>query len=265
MIEIKPMGRYYRTDPDGYLVNDTSWDLLTGKWRLAVEDAIAVCKTELGNQLRSLYARGSVPRGLGVEGISDLDLICLLRQPGIGVQRARANEIVADFLERHPFLDDLELAVMDAGTYLAYPQGPFTIKVRGLLLLGDDLAPDIGSYRPDKALARTLDYALEDSIRQTRQRLMRRADTEQRPQTVRWIAKRFLRTGMSTVLERAQTYSPDLWPQYECFSRFYPEKERAMYGMLELAINPRFDAEALLPALDDFGSWLDREYRAAIA
>lgn len=260
MPEVVKMGRFYECDAEGYLVNDTSRDYLEGKWLAAVEDATTACIESFGDSLRSLYVRGSVPRGLAVEGISDLDLICLLHDRNTEPDRGttRTAEIERPFLERHPFVGELEVVITDEDEYLGMAQGQFTVKVRGLLLHGEDMAPGIHKFRPDRELARALDYSLEDSINFFRKSA---ADGSVPSGGVRWMAKRLLRTGMSAVVERAGAYSPDLWPQYDCFSGFYPERERIMYRVLELAINPEYEEIEFAHLLDDFGVWLAGEYR----
>jgi len=68
--------------------------------------------------------------------------------------------------------------------------------------------------------------------------------------------KAFLRAGMLLVMKRLNLYSRDLYPSYQCFSQTYPEKERAMWKCLELAVNPVSDSRELLPFVAEFAAWM---------
>lgn len=45
------------------------------EWANAIEATLDVYHRVFGNQLVSVYVRGSVPRGLAVAGVSDLDML----------------------------------------------------------------------------------------------------------------------------------------------------------------------------------------------
>ncbi len=79
MIEIQKHGAVLHTDPDGYLIPDVSLDNIVPPWDEAVDFIKNAYIGHLGESLHSVYIRGSVARGLAVEGISDLDSFALAR------------------------------------------------------------------------------------------------------------------------------------------------------------------------------------------
>lgn len=78
MAEILPLGRFYQTDEQGCLINESRISNVREPWLAAVDDAADRCIRHFSGRLQSLYLRGSVPRGLAVEGVSDIDFVVLL-------------------------------------------------------------------------------------------------------------------------------------------------------------------------------------------
>ena len=70
------------------------------------------------------------------------------------------------------------------------------------------------------------------------------------------MMKAFLRAAMLLVMKRQRAYTRDLYPSYQCFSRYYPAKEPAMRRCLELAVNPISDPTILLPFATDLADWM---------
>jgi hypothetical protein len=74
-----------------------------------------------------------------------------------------------------------------------------------------------------------------------------------------WITKRILRSGFELVMEREGVYTRDLYLCYESFSRHYGRREREMYEVLELAVNPTDDGARLRALLERCLEWLPLE------
>ena len=74
---VLPHGRLQQLDSRGHVVNDAS--PVAEPWRAPLADAVAAwssMEAELpGVQLVSVYARGSIVRGLGLPGVSDVDTL----------------------------------------------------------------------------------------------------------------------------------------------------------------------------------------------
>jgi predicted nucleotidyltransferase len=261
MAEILPLGRFYETDGQGCLINESRVSSIQAPWLAAVDDAKERCIRHFSDRLQSLYLRGSVPRGLAVEGVSDIDFVVLLRDDAKAADDDRewAASAREELKKLHPFASDIEYAVSPAADYLAYAIAKVTIKVRACLLYGDDLAVSLAPVKPDASLARALDYRLRESLEQFTVEARPMAELEQ--DAVRWIAKRIVRSGMSLVLARTQRFSPDLYPQYRCFSECYPQHEATMRRALELAINADFRSPDDDSLLSEFGPWMVGELK----
>ena len=68
--------------------------------------------------------------------------------------------------------------------------------------------------------------------------------------------KRILRTAFELVMEKEESFTRDLYPCYELFSKNYPEKEKEMKEVLFLAINNTDDKEKILEILNGIGIWI---------
>ena len=71
--------------------------------------------------------------------------------------------------------------------------------------------------------------------------------------------KGILRTSLEILIEKSGKYSRDLYPCYELFSEFYPDKESQMREVLYLALNPTDDVKKIEDIIDGIGMWLIHE------
>lgn len=69
---IRRIGAYLVADEDGYLPSPAG-TAIAAPWSAAVESLVAAYLAEWGQDLHSIYVRGSVARGLALVGVSDLD------------------------------------------------------------------------------------------------------------------------------------------------------------------------------------------------
>jgi hypothetical protein len=74
-----------------------------------------------------------------------------------------------------------------------------------------------------------------------------------------WIMKQLLRSASELVMERSGKYTRDLYPCYEIFSQYYPQKKDEMYKVLELAIYPTKDKQVILEVVSGIGKWIANE------
>jgi hypothetical protein len=74
VIQPQRIGRYLSLDENGYVISDVAADRVGAVWQplvTFVRDALMERKG-----VRSVYLRGSIPRGLAMENVSDADFIC---------------------------------------------------------------------------------------------------------------------------------------------------------------------------------------------
>ncbi len=76
-----------------------------------------------------------------------------------------------------------------------------------------------------------------------------------------WLMHRLLRAGAELIMEREQVFVRDLYPCYELFSKYYPEKEPQMGQVLEYALNPTNDLDEVRGLVDELCEFLEGETR----
>lgn len=255
MNAIKPIGSFYAVSEEGYLVNDTSWDKV-GNYRNAINRAVEILTLKL--PLQSIYLRGSVPKGKGIEGISDLDLIVLTEHE---------NEQIPEFLnqimtEEFPWVNGCEVnffSPQELEQVTRFSIIPFMIKTSSLCVYGSDVATAIPNYKPDRALANDHLIQLENHIVQAKSELVGNEDSGDIADCCGWIMKIIVRSGLALVMEKDPMYTRDLYPAYKLFSNFYPHKESSMKQALIYAVFPIKSGNEITHFLDQFGGWLIQE------
>ena len=218
MDDIKPIGSFYRVDHEGYIVNDTSWEKIESTYRNAINRSVNLLTLQL--PLHSIYIRGSVPRGNGIEGVSDLDFIVISEQD--------ANEEIIEKVERKltkefPWLNGIEVSYsslhnlnhLDSFTII-----PFMLKTSSLCVYGKDITDKLPRYKIDRALANDHLIQLEKHIEQAKFELDGNQDEEDIADCCGWIMKIMVRSGLALVMEYKRRYTRDLYPAYQLFSTY---------------------------------------------
>ena len=258
-MEIRRLGGYLEVDERGYLKKRADASNIRGRWLDAVVAVREAYLSRWGDPLHSVYVRGSVANGGAVEGVSDLDSFAVFREGGFdgpGVETWE-REAAKDLEKRFPFIAGFELvdAPIERATVRENPDA-FIIKMEAACVYGEDLAQRLEGYRPGREMAFQTHY-FRDHLEMFRREYPEESERE-RPDTLAWILRRFLRLGMELVMEEEQRFTRDLYLCYESFAKYYPEKRDDMFHALELAVNPAATREA-----EDFtrrfGAWLARE------
>jgi hypothetical protein len=247
-------------DEQGFVVGDVDRAYIRPPWDAALDAIVQECVTHWGDRLHSLYVRGSVPRGLAVEGVSDIDCYALVRGPTADIDNGWIEEACAALDERFPFQTGIEIVPFSVEETLTSPDAlhrivRFSLGTNCVCLYGEDVSPTLPRFRPGPEIAvRATNLPAE--LRHAIEQLESGPDADETRETCTWIATRFVRTGFELVMEREQAYTRDLYPCYETFARHHPARARDMRWALELAVSPSGDARELLPFVRDLGGWL---------
>lgn len=262
MIKIQKHGAVLNTDKDGYLIPDVSLDKIVPPWDEAVNFIKKAYIKHLGKRLHSVYIRGSVARGLAVEGISDLDSFAILR----GNPPKKKNEldwtkkVSEQYMERFPFSARPEIWFNREAAFLKNPKGYWWLKLGAVCIHGENLIPRIPAVKLE-TLATHLEFQgdyISKIVREFHQGI-KNADQEHTKEYCKGICKEFLRAGMALVMSRSKGFSRDLYYCYELFARFYPQQDTIMRQALEYALNPTANKETLLPFVNKLGEFLSQE------
>jgi len=261
MTAVLKIGKLFKPNSTGNLVNEASIEKIKAPWKEAVEAVKESYVRNLRDSLQSIYVRGTVARGEAIEGVSDLDTTALVS--GETNLEPRWFQVEQSSLKSHfPFVSKFEFSLMpveeleDSSKRVSQK---FFLKTQSVCVYGEDVSKQLPEFKITADLAQCFYKNLQADIEKAKERISRVTRPAQVQNWCRWIAKRILRAGFALVMAREQAYTRDLYPSYEVFSKYYPEKEREMKNILELAINPIDDKSKILEMLNSFGSWLATE------
>ncbi len=253
---IQKIGTILRTDAQGYLMSGASIEKITDPWREVVDIYIQKFQQELGDNFHSLYIRGSIARGTAVEGVSDIDGIVLTKTEPSEIDWSWRPPLRQEVLEKHPFLKGVDFgqASVESVVNGQNKVRAFLLKVMSACVAGEDIIPQLPQVKPGRD-ALVVRWKFEEKIQPG---YHAGPESTLRHRT-KHIGKQILRAGMELVMEREQAYSRDLYPCYEMFSKYYPEKEPAMRIALEQALFSTEREQEFEQMRADIGPWLVKQ------
>ncbi len=261
-IPIKPIGNLLETDENGYLVNESSPEKVVPPWDAAVAYTRQIYLDNFNDYIHSIYLVGSVSRGMGIVGVSDIDTFAVLKGTRDDIAEFDMGwlpDAQRDFNVKFPFATHMDINIVPLHDVLYGREMHYGIKVRGFCLHGKDLAPNIPEFKPDRELAQYLRPPLMDMVDEFETNIQAKSDARSRQNLCRSIMKWLVRSGMLLVIEKEQAHTLDLFPSYVAFAKHYPHKEKEIRRALELAVNPVADVTPYIGFIRTLALWLDNE------
>ena len=260
--EIKRIGSYLETDKQGFLQSRADAANITGSWLAVVEAVKSAYLEKFPDNIHSIYIRGSLVKGLAVEGTSDVDSFAVLKtgfEQTLSYEafKAWAETVEQDVQAMFPFVTGVELG-LETFEEAQDRENPYALilKIEAACVYGENLAERISPYKPGPEMALQTNY-----FRSHLETFLAEYPEEpepEKPEFLTWILRRFLRLGMELVMAQEQRFTRDLYLCYESFAKYFPEKKTEMYRALELAVNPT-SGEATEAFVAEFGEWLAQE------
>ena len=261
MEKIQKIGNYLGIDKDGFIIKEASADKFQEKWKPVIEEVKNAYIKNFGDKLHSVYVRGSVAKGEAIDGIADLDTIGLVNLPKEKIDIKWKGEFNKQSSIRYPFVNGIEIVVSSPQEAVSKNRSVHIfLKTQAVCIYGKDISDDIERLKPGKESASHF-RNLQDELERTIDFFENGwgDNTEKNRNKCSWIMKRILRTGFELVMEREQLYTRDLYPCYESFSKYYPEKKDDMYKTLGFAIFPIDDQKIITPILKDWLLFMSKE------
>ncbi|MEM9542579.1 MAG: hypothetical protein AAGA60_24190, partial [Cyanobacteria bacterium P01_E01_bin.42] len=229
------------------------------------------CVEILGSRVISVYLRGSIPRGLAIEGVSDLDGLAIVSSlDGLEQQQTALRELGRKLRSQYPVCTAIETQIVpEAELWDKQRSWGILLKTQGLPLWGVDHRPQL----PPVTIGRNLihhAWRLRQDIHNTRQWLRQPELSHKRAipliqHKCAWLCRSIVRSGFELVMEREQAYTRDLYLNYAVFARYFPAREREMRRALQLAISPSAQRSGLLVFWREFGHWLTEQIDRQLA
>lgn len=255
MIEPRKIGRFLELDHLGLVKPDVDLSLIGPSWKPVVKAVTQfLMKTE---KVSSVYIRGSVPRGLAIENISDVDFIYIAEESLDEVEK----EIEVAIRKRFPYVRELELfRITKKNLFKIRPpqKRPYLqmlLKTQSLFLAGEDVIKDVDQFKPGIEMVSHIFSLSEEFSKLPEWQLKDSGDKDKLADGRKWFCRRVVRAGLEITLNRATQYTRDLYFCYEQFAKFYPQKRHEMYNVLVNCLNGHEDPLNY----GDLVSFLDKE------
>jgi len=256
-IPIKEIGKFFDKDSEGYLINPASKEKITDEWKPVVQDIVEEYKSHYGENLHSVYIRGSVAKGDAVVGISDVDTFAYVTLKQQDIKTDWTNSFEKKILLKYPFAQGIELSVNS----IENAHDNKILILQSACVYGEDLNKKMPKVKVGKETMGHV-YVFAKNLAWFDGWLVRPPTPEQIKKTCTWLMKRFLRTGIELTMEQRGLYTRDLYPSYKVFSECYPEKEVEMKEVLYLALNPSDDLDIIKRIRNTFGVWIEEQTKS---
>lgn len=169
MTHIKNIGRFCESDKNAYILNDASLTKVESDFLMIIEEVVEMYQTHLGLDLHSIYIRGSVPRGLGIKGVSDLDTIAITNKKPKDIDLKWADKAEREINNKFSAVKGVEFSfyqIKDIIETAAFSIIPFIIKTQSVCVHGEDLISQIPGFRADKTIGNEHLIHLRNQIEQ---------------------------------------------------------------------------------------------------
>jgi uncharacterized protein len=250
---------------DGTIAREGALDRVPAAFTSVVDAAREQITGTFGARLHSAYLYGSIPRGTAMPGVSDLDMLIVLRDEPADADRAAAKAIEAALDGSFPEINGAGIVLSSVAASLSELErydGGFFVTCLCTPLLGDDLAGQLPRYRPTSLLARETNGDLALVLPRWRARAAEATTDTERRIISRYVGRRLVRTGFTLIMPRWGGWTSDLDRSAELFGRYYPERVTQMRIAAATARTPSADPAVLGLLIDDLGPWLAAEYAA---
>ncbi len=264
MRPIEPIGAFFDLDEAGCIINPTAIGKIPPSYRIAIDEIIAAYRREVGPRLHAIFLRGSVPRGMSVASVSDLDVVGLMHHlpEEEFIRWAKptwAEGVADDLVARHPFLQKVDFAIAHRDTVATERSRlvRLVLKTQGLCIWGVDDTVDWPGFKVDRSIVFHYRWLASELV-EWRTTFSQMAHSPDRTNFLSSLAKTVLRAGFELVMEREGRFTVDLYLCLQCFGTHYPQHAHQMKAALLTFLNPDdMDAaattwiEALVPFLVD--------------
>ncbi len=250
---------------DGTIAREGALDRVPAAFAPVVDAARAHIMGTFGPRLHSAYLYGSIPRGTAIPGVSDLDMLIVLRHEPADADRADVKAINAALNGSFPQINGAGAVLSSVALTLSELErydGGFFVACLCTPLLGDDLAGRLPRYRPTSLLARETNGDLALVLPRWRARATEATTDAERRTVSRYVGRRLVRTGFTLIMPRWGGWTSDLDRSAELFGTYYPERVAQMRIAAATARTPSPDPAVLGMLIDDLGPWLAAEYTA---
>jgi hypothetical protein len=217
---------------------------------------------KLGNDLLSIYIRGSVSTGRAKANISDVDSVAIVKRK-LTRKKLLWTIKAADNLEKkYPKAGLIELTIVSLKELLKskkYRNLRICLKTQSVCLMGKDILPQLSKVKPGKKLGIYLYGDLKQELETLKKIFSGKMINREylfRRRPIKfwcvWMSRVLLRAGLGLVMIKEPIYSQDLKTCFSVFIKEYPEYKKEAQQLLKWSIRPTSNKKQLFNFLDNF-------------
>lgn len=262
-IEIKKLGSFQTVNADGFVNAVDTNRPIQEKWQAVIDKTTTFYRTQLGENLHSVYIRGSVAKANAIDFGSDLDSFAITHSD---VEKDLDDDLFQETMRSEfPFCTGIEISTNSIADLSRIPPKRTRsimqelIKVHSRCVFGEDLSPTIEKFRIEEMLGHGL--YLTDEVKTLLPKIIDedKDNAEELKSICTWIMKRVVRASFDLVMIKEQKYTRDLYLCYEQSSKHFPEREESLRMALDFCLNPSESLDDWMPLVADLSAWIEEE------
>ncbi len=253
---LRPMGSVLKTDENGYLISETSPEKIQKEFLPVINDSIELGKKMLGDELHSIYLRGSAAKGELVKGISDLDFKFIIQNEPSAELKATLKAAFDELAKTHP-----EVIKIDQGltSLERFNRGRNPLnKYQTICMYGEDLSKNLPPLKPGKETRTASKVVLKDIAD-----VLPLLENETNPAVIKKesikICKQIIRSAHDLVAEKLQRFTRDIYPAYEGAIQVYPEQKTLLHRIAEIAVFGSTNKQELVSLIQQSKAFIEPE------
>lgn len=239
--EIRTMGYYIEADENDVLLLPEDRFSVHPTCEKLLNEMSVIIDDVLGNDLLSIYVRGSMIHGEDVSLISDVDLYCIVSDGSMD------EEWIANIQDRYEGDLPLDINVFEY-SFIKKEHVQRELHLFCMLWCGIEVMSYNGITRIGDMYGYIYnydyDYALKTLGENGTGKMFRK------------YTKLIIRVAHELVMEREQRYTNSLYYCLEGFSKYYPERSEDLRNILLMFLNPPNTVAEFKQVCGDFPYWL---------
>lgn len=265
MAKVEAVGGFFPLDDQGNIINPTGRNNITAVWHPILYAILETYQNHFHAQLKSLWIRGSLARGLVTPSWSDLDIFGLIekdrpvRWAALEVpsrDEKKLRSLLPIGFERVPL--EMMYSTFNSSVHEEMPRIGMMIKTQSLCWWGKDISHRLPNFRPGKAVMSNYRWLAADWNR------VQGKDSVS-PISYQSFIKTVVRTAFELVMERLGKYTTDLYWCTEAFAQYYPKEGITLKKILNLYDQPLKEKYQLTALLEEITPWMISESKRQIS
>jgi|688.fasta_scaffold314868_2 predicted nucleotidyltransferase len=245
---ILPIGKWHPINEKNEIGNNTISEIQS-EYQPVVEKTIEIIINHLKDNLDSIYLRGSVAKGYAQPIISDIDFIVITKNKN-STEEESLQKILDELIATHfQWIQRIEILFYELTKISRINE--FWLKVHSSFLYGTNRLDAIEPFKITDIEAKAHSTGFKSSMEKFKNDLK-----SGKKRSFSWAFKRIIRTGFETVMIEENSYSRDLYLNYEVFAKHFPEKKEAMYKALDFVVNPNDNLIENLEIVEDLTDFI---------